>query len=470
MNDADPGTALDPGIEPQGELSAALAQLSAQLPGAVLTDTADVGAFSTDASRAAPVGLPAAVVTATSTAHVSTALRWASRHRVPVSVRGSGTGLTGGAVAYPGGLVISLARMDSILGVDPANRLARVQAGVITADIDRAAAAHGLMYAPDPASYQESTIGGNIATNAGGLRCVKYGVTADSIAGLEVVLATGEVIRTGGQTRKDVVGYDLTRLFVGSEGTLGVVTAATVRLVPRPTGDTITFRAAFATLVDAGEAVTAIMRRTTPPDVMELMDRLSVKAVERLQPTGVVIAGAAAVLVGQFIGPGARADVVAVAEICRRHQAIDVEQADGDVLLEARRVTGRALSAEGLRVSSDIAVPISRLADMFAAIERIGGTHGVSIPTFAHAGDGNLHPSVIVDPNDEQERELGERVLDEVSDAALALGGTLTGEHGIGSLKRHALPKQLDAPTLAAHRLVKDAFDPQHILSPGRGI
>ena len=448
----------------------AIEELTGLLPGRVLTDRSSMAAFSTDASRAVLDGLPAAVLRATSTADVSVALRWASRHRVPVSVRGSGTGLTGGAVAYAGGLVISLAQMDAILAVDPANRLAHVQAGVITAEIDRAAEAHGLMYAPDPASYQESTIGGNIATNAGGLRCVKFGVTADSIAGLEVVLATGEVIRTGGQTRKDVVGYDLTRLFVGSEGTLGVVTAATVRLLPRPTGETITFRAAFPSLVDAGAAVTAIMRRPGPPDVMELMDRLSVEAVERLQPTGAVVDGAAAVLVGQFIGPGAREDVGAVAEICRRQNALAVDQADGDVLLEARRVTGRALSAEGLRVSSDIAVPISRLADMFAAIEQIGMAHGVAIPTFAHAGDGNLHPSVIVDPEDAEARDRGEQILDEVSDAALALGGTLTGEHGIGSLKRHALPKQLDGPTLAAHRLVKRAFDPLDILSPGRGI
>ena len=224
-----------------------------------------------------------------------------------MSVRGSGTGLTGGAVAYPDGLVVSLAAMDRIIGIDPANRLADVQAGVVTAEIDRAAAAYGLMYAPDPASYRESTIGGNIATNAGGLRCVKYGVTADSVAGLEVVLASGDVIRTGGRTRKDVVGYDLTRLFVGSEGTLGVVTAATVRLVPRPTGDTVTFRAVFPSLASAGEAVTAVMRTSAVPEVMELMDRPSVDAVERHHPTGLSTDGAAAVLVGQFIGPSARA-------------------------------------------------------------------------------------------------------------------------------------------------------------------
>jgi glycolate oxidase len=448
----------------------ALEELLRTLPGRVLTTDEQVGPFGGDASRATPAGRPLAVVTATKTSDVSHALRWASAHRVSVSVRGSGTGLTGGAVAYPGGLVISLAAMDRILGVDPANRLADVEAGVVTAEIDGAATAYGLMYAPDPASYRESTIGGNIATNAGGLRCVKYGVTADSVAGLEVVLASGEVIRTGGRTRKDVVGYDLTRLFVGSEGTLGVVTAATVRLVPRPQGDTVTFRAVFPSLESAGAAVTAVMASAVVPEVMELMDRLSVDVVEKHYPTGLRIDGAAAVLVGQLIGPRARADSATAAAVCRAAGATSVEEADGDVLLEARRVSGRALSAEGLRVSSDVAVPIARLADMFTAIERISREERVAIPTFAHAGDGNLHPSVIVDPADPAARDRGESVLDRVSDAALALGGTLSGEHGIGSLKRHSLPKQLDAATLAAHRLVKDAFDPQHILTPGRGI
>jgi glycolate oxidase len=447
-----------------------LEELLAALPGRVLTDPGAVAAYSTDASRASLDGVPCAVVTAHSTEDVATALRWANQHDVRVSVRGSGTGLTGGAVAYPDGLVVSLAAMDAILGIDPANRLADVQAGVLTAEIDRAASAYGLMYAPDPASYRESTIGGNIATNAGGLRCVKYGVTADSIAGLQVVLANGDVITTGGRTRKDVVGYDLTRLIVGSEGTLGVVTAATVRLVPRPIGETVTFRAVFPTLVAAGTAVTAIMGSGVVPEVLELMDRASVDAVERHHPTGFPVGGAAAVLVGQLVGRQARDESVSVARLCTDAGAVDVEEAEGDLLLEARRVTGPALSAEGLRVSSDVAVPIARLAEMFAAIERISHEEEVPIPTFAHAGDGNLHPSVLVDPDDPAGRDRGERILDRVSAAALALGGTLSGEHGIGSLKRHALPQQLDAATLAAHRLVKDAFDPHHILSPGRGI
>ena len=384
-------------------------------------------------------------------------------------MRGSGTGLAGGANAYAEGLVISLAGMTEIVSIDPANRLAEVQAGVITADIDAAAAQYGLMYAPDPASYRESTIGGNIATNAGGLRCVKYGVTRDSVAGLEVVLANGDVIHTGSRSRKDVAGYDLTSLFVGSEGTLGVVTAATVRLRPRPHGEVLTFRATFAALESAGRAVTSIMSCLVP-EVLELMDRASVNIVERFQPTGLDAETAAAVLVGQFIGPNAAADVEKVRQLCLPIGALDVSIAEGDALLEARRITGRALSAQGLRVSSDVAVPISRLAEMFEAIQRIGAQERVSIPTFAHAGDGNLHPSVIVAGDTPADLEHGERVLDLISDAALALGGTLSGEHGIGSLKRSSLPKQLYPRTLAAHRLVKTAFDPAGILSPGRGI
>ncbi|MDQ0577078.1 FAD-binding oxidoreductase [Agromyces albus] len=447
-----------------------LSDLIARLGGRVLTDPADLASYSTDASRARPEGLPAAVVVARSSADVAAAVEWANRNDVKVSVRGSGTGLAGGAVAYPGGLVISLAGMNRIVAIDPANRLAEVEAGVITADIDRAAAEHGLMYAPDPASYRESTIGGNIATNAGGLRCVKYGVTADSIAALEVVLASGEIIRTGSRTRKNVVGYDLTNLFVGSEGTLGIVTAVTVRLRPRPVGTTVTFRAAFPTIAAAGRAVSAIMSSDVVPEVLELMDRTSVDVVEKFYPTGLSTDGASALLVGQFIGRTAIGDLEQATTMCRKAGAISVEQAEGDILLEARRVSSRALSAEGLRVSSDVAVPIARLADMFEAVERISAEEGVPIPTFAHAGDGNLHPSVIVRGDDDETYVDAERILDRITDTALSLGGTMSGEHGVGSLKYGSLAKQLDPATLAAHRLIKTAFDPKGILTPGRGV
>ncbi|MDT0353081.1 FAD-binding protein [Pseudonocardia sp. DSM 45834] len=276
------------------------------LPESATTDPQVLAALSTDASRATATGLPFAAVRARTTHDVSRALAWASRRRVPVSVRGAGTGLAGGAVAYRGGLVLSLAGMDSVLEVDVPGRLMRVQPGVITAEVDRVAGRHGLMYAPDPASHRESTIGGNIATNAGRLRCVRYGVTADSVAGLQVVLADGRMVTTGSRTRKNVVGYDLTRLFIGSEGTLGVVTEATLRLLPRPTGTPATVRAVFATLEAAGAAVASAMAGPVTPEVMEMMDRASVDIVERYQPTGLADIAGAAVLVAQTTGIQAR--------------------------------------------------------------------------------------------------------------------------------------------------------------------
>ncbi|HKS03502.1 MAG TPA: FAD-linked oxidase C-terminal domain-containing protein [Arthrobacter sp.] len=435
----------------------------------VLTDPADLARYSRDASRAVPAGLPAAVLTARSTDDVVAGVRWAARHKVRLSVRGAGTGLAGGAVAYEGGLVMSLAGMNTIISIDPDNRLAQVQAGVVTADLDAAAADYGLMYAPDPASYRQSTIGGNIATNAGGLRCVKYGVTSDSVAGLEVVLANGDVITTGARTRKNVAGYDLTSLFVGSEGTLGIVTGATLRLVPRPAGKAVTFRATFPTAASAGQAVAAIMGSFVVPDVMELMDRASVRIVEQFHPTGLSTEGAA-ILVGQFISPSSEADASVASALCTKAGATAVEQADGDVLLEARRVSGKALDARGLRASCDVAVPISRLADMFVALEQIGAANNVEIPTFAHAGDGNLHPSVVIADESPEAYTAAERILDLITDQAILLGGTISGEHGIGSLKVGALGKQLEPATLAAHHLIKSAFDPLGILTPGRAV
>jgi glycolate oxidase len=444
-------------------------ELAEELEGRILTDPAELVRYSSDASRAIPEGLPLAVLAARTTEDVVAGVRWAARNNILVSVRGAGTGLAGGAVAYPQGLVISLAEMTTILNVDPGNRLAEVQPGVITADIDAAAAQYGLMYAPDPASYRQSTIGGNIATNAGGLRCVKYGVTADSVAGLEVVLANGDIIHTGSKTRKNVVGYDLTSLFVGSEGTLGIVTAATLRLRPRPAGTAVTFRATFPTVATAGRAVTAIMNSSVVPDVLELMDRASVEIVEKFHPAGLSTDGAA-ILVGQFISVSSEEDAAVAARLCKEAGASDVEQAEGDVLLEARRISGKALDARGLRASCDVAVPIARLADMFVALEKLSIDENVGIPTFAHAGDGNLHPSVLIADESAEAYAEAERILDLITDQALKLGGTISGEHGVGSLKFGSLSKQLDPATRAAHLRIKNAFDPQGILTPGRGI
>lgn len=447
----------------------AFAELKDKL-GEALLEGGKVVPYMQDSSRATAEGLPLGVVLARDANDVSTALKWASAHRVVVSVRGAGTGLSGGAVGYRDGLVISLAGMTAITGMEPGDRLIDVQAGVITSDVNTAAAAHGLMYAPDPASVYQSTIGGNIATNAGGLRCVKYGVTADSVAALEVVLSTGEIIHTGARTRKNTVGYDLTALFVGSEGTLGVITAATLRLRPQPIGETVTFRASFPTLQAAGRAVSALAMSPTVPEVLEMLDHASIQAVERLYSTGIETDGVAAILLGQFIGPDADHAAGSAESLFRSVGATAVERAEGDALLEARRFTGPALSAEGLRVSSDVAVPVSRLADMFSAIERISVRKGVVIPTFAHAGDGNLHPSVIVRTDSQAERENAERILDAVTDAALRLGGTASGEHGVGSLKLDALAKQLEPASRRLQLQIKALLDPAGILTPGRAI
>ncbi|WP_460774221.1 FAD-binding oxidoreductase [Microbacterium sp. GXF7504] len=447
---------------------APVAELLDLLGDRVLTTRQAVAPFTTDASRANPEGEPLAVVRARATADVSAALAWAHRHGVPVSVRGAGTGLAGGAVAYEGGLVVALDAMDRIVEIDVENRLAVVEAGVVTADLDAAARAHGLFFAPDPASSRTSTVGGNLATNAGGLRCVAHGVTRDAVAGLEVVLADGRVLATGGRTRKNVVGYDLTGLFVGSEGTLGVITRATVRLEPIPPGEPCTFRASFDSLPDAGRAVTAIVSSPARPEVLELLDAASVRIIERYRPSGLTEPGAA-LLVGQAVGADAAAHAEAIVALCREHGAVDTAVSDGDALLEARRLANPALNAAGLRVSCDVGVPVAQLAEMFAGIEEISQRHGRGISTVAHAGDGNLHPTVEAADTPEEHEAAGV-VIDDITRLALSLGGTISGEHGIGSVKQHELDWQLDATNRSVHHAIKAALDPRGILTPHRAI
>ncbi|MEQ6899182.1 FAD-linked oxidase C-terminal domain-containing protein [Microbacterium sp. KR10-403] len=451
-----------------GTRIAAIDDLRATLGERLIDETEAILPYVADASRAEPAGLPVAVVRAGSTADVSAALAWASRHRVPVSVRGAGTGLSGGAVAYDRGLVISLDGMDRILAIDPVNRLADVEPGVVTAELDAAAREHGLFFAPDPASARQSTIGGNIATNAGGLRCISHGVTRDAVAALEVVLADGRVIQTGARTRKNVAGYDLTGLFVGSEGTLGVITRATVILEPVAPGIPRTFRASFDDLVAAGQAVTDIVSSATRPEVLELLDAASVEIIEQFHPSGLPLPRAA-LLVGQTVGEDAAAQAERLLGICRSHGAVEAVATDGDELLEARRLANPALTARGLRVSCDVGVPIGELAAVFAGISEIGRRHGRRISTVAHAGDGNLHPTVEAGDTPDEHR-AAEAVIDDITRLALAHRGTITGEHGIGSVKRHELGWQLDAASLDVHRTLKAALDPHGILTPGRAI
>src|SRR5690625_723275 len=445
-----------------------LAQLTSLLGDAVITTGPELDQLSRDSSRYHPTAPPLAVVMARTTAEVSAALGWAHRHQITVSVRGAGTGLSGGAVGYAGGLVLCLQQLNQIRDIDAVNRLAVVEAGVITAELDRAVREHGLFFPPDPASVEISTVGGNIAINAGGLRCISHGVTRDAVAALEVVLADGTVLNTGARTRKNVVGLDLTSLFVGSEGTLGVITAATVRLKPVPPGTPRTFRASFDSIQAAGEAVTDIVNSEAQPEVLELLDADSVKIIEECYPSGLMVPKAA-VLIGQTVGHDAAETAEAITAICARHGASEVAVADNDALLEARRLANPALSARGLRASCDVGVPIGELANVFRGIEEIAERHGRAVSIVAHAGDGNLHPTV--EAGDTEEEYLAaEAVIVDISKLAVSLGGTISGEHGIGAVKHHELPIQLDQAVRDTQQAIKHALDPHGILTPARAI
>jgi len=448
--------------------------LEKRLPaGRVVTDPDQIGAYSLDEHSYVTPGQPCAVVVAHETSDVVAALRWATENRVPVIPRGAGTGIVGGTAAVDGCLILSLARMTAIRELAPEDELAVVEPGVINAELDREARKHGLMYAPDPSSFETCTIGGNIATNAGGLRCVKYGVTRESVLGLEAVLADGTVLRTGRRTLKGVVGYDLTSLLVGSEGTLAVVTEATLRLRPAPRQPPVTVAAEFGTIRRAAEAVWAIVRAAVGPSLLELMDRATLEALDDwrnigLEPT------TGAMLLAQADGPDAPQAAAAMAQCCEQAGAsvvaVSQDEAEAAQLLTVRRTAFNAIERIGACLIEDVCVPRSKLPEMFDAVGRIAARHGVSVPTVAHAGDGNLHPVFVFD------RLLPEipaevwAAADEVFREALALGGTLTGEHGVGTLKRHWLGEELGAPTLAANLAIKQALDPLGILNPGKAI
>lgn len=434
----------------------------------LVTDGTSLVTHATDLSRAVFTGTPLGVVFAESTADVSAALAWANEHEVPVSVRGAGTGLTGGAVAYDRGLIISLERMTRIVEIDAANRLAIVEAGVINADLTTACTEHGLFFPPDPASSRISTIGGNVATNAGGLRCVAHGVTSDWIAGLTVVLADGRIMRTGARTRKNVVGYDLTSLFVGSEGTLGIVTEAIVRLKPLPEGAPVTFWADFDTVSAAGDAVVSIVNSTAAPEALELIDAFSVEIIESFNPTGIRVPQGA-LLVGQTAGAEALAAATQIGELARAAGAVGAGIAETDALIEARRLSNPALNARGLKISCDVGVPVSSLAEMFRGVEALAAAHGIRVSSVAHAGDGNLHCTV-ESPDTPAGIAAADALIDDITRLALKLDGTITGEHGIGSVKQHEVAWQLDEVTRDVQFAVKHALDPKNILTPGRGI
>ncbi|WP_443031978.1 FAD-binding oxidoreductase [Streptomyces sp. CA-210063] len=431
------------------------------------TDPAGLAAHATDRSGTRPDGVPSAVVHARRTEDVIVTLRHANALRVPVVPRGAGTGLSGGASAGEGSLVLDLSGMNRILELSADDQLAVVEPGVITAELDRAAGPHGLRYAPDPASAALSTIGGNIATNAGGLRCAKYGVTRDSVLGLEAVLADGTVVRTGRRTVKGVTGYDLTALLTGSEGTLGVITSATLRLRPVPVA-TATLAAYFDTFEAAAEASYAIQRAGVVPALAELVDGSVLHAIDpALRERG------AALLVVQCDGAGAAAEAEVVARAVGP-LATTVETtsdpAEAEALLAARRLALPALERLGRPLIEDIAVPRSRLAEAVREIRAISVRHDVPVFTVAHAADGNLHPIVVVDPALPELPDAAWEAAGEIFALALRLGGTLTGEHGVGVLKRQWVAEELGSAAHGLQRRIKEVFDPHGILNPGKGL
>lgn len=457
-------------VVPADVLAAAVAELVDALPdGVVVTDPDRTDKYRRDRSQDPHVGTPAAVVRAESAAQVQTAVRWAARHRVPVVPRGAGTGLSGGSSAVVGGIVLSLERMAAI-EVDPTCQVAVVEPGALNKDVKEAAAEHGLWYPPDPSSYEICSIGGNVATNAGGLCCVKYGVTSDYVLGLDVVLADGTLVSLGGRWIKDVAGLSLLKLFVGSEGTLGVVTRAILRLVPaQPPRATLV--AAFPTQVAAAQAVVAI-RGTLRPSMLELMDQPSIRAVEAFRPMGLDTA-AGALLVAQSDAPGTAcaAEIETMRAACTAAGSADVlvtgDADEGELFVQARRMVIPAVERLGELMLEDVGVPVPLLPDLIDAVARVADRHRLLIPVIAHAGDGNTHPLVVVPRGDPDARRRAVVAFDEIMRAAIALGGTISGEHGVGRTKKSALPAQLGEDAMALTRRVKDALDPDGILNPG---
>jgi glycolate oxidase len=450
-------------------METALQQLVAILGDAVRTDPVSCEKYRFDWSRDPTAGIPIAVVRPRDASQVATAVQWAAEHRVPVVPRGAGSGLSGGASAVSGGIVLSLERMNSI-EIDVATRVAVVEAGAFNADVKAAAAQHGLWYPPDPSSYEICSIGGNIATNAGGLCCVKYGVTTDYVLGLDVVLADGTLITLGGKRIKDVAGLSLLKLFVGSGGTLGIVTRAILRLIPTQ-GARSTLVAYFPTVQAAADTVVTI-GGTLRASMMELMDQASINAVEDYRAMG-LDRSAGALLLTQSDAPGAAcaAEIEFMEATCTKAGAKEVfvtnDAEEGELFVAARRAAFPAIEARGSILLEDVGAPVPRLPELLSGIAAVADRYAVEIPVVAHAGDGNTHPIVIYDRGDPDARDRAHRAFEEIMQLAISLGGTITGEHGVGRTKKEALPAQLGPEVMALSRTIKNALDPLGILNPG---
>ncbi|TVT36469.1 FAD-binding protein [Amycolatopsis rhizosphaerae] len=450
-----------------------VAELRAVVPGdRVVDDPGIVESYLQDHAEWAPYGRAAAVVRPRTTEEVQAVVRVAARLRVPVVPRGAGTGLSGGANAIDGCVILSFESMDRVLEINRLERLAVVQPGIVNDDLRAACAVHGLWYPPDPASAPWSTIGGNVATNAGGVCCVKYGVTRDYVLGLEVVTGRGDVVRLGRRTAKGVAGYDLCGLMVGSEGTLGVITEITVRLRPSRAPER-TVAGYFDSIVAAGEAVSAVSASGVVPSALELVDRHCLEAVDAWKNMG-LSADANVVLLGRCDTPGLAGEEEAQVLLRCFEQAgaswaaVSSDEQEAEALFDARRLAYPALERLGPVLTEDVCVPKAQVPEMLARIEKTAVAHDTLIANIAHAGDGNLHPLLITPIGDEDAKRRAQAAFEDIIADAVELGGTVTGEHGVGLLKRGGLRREVSPGVLDLHRAVKTALDPLGILNPGK--
>jgi glycolate oxidase len=445
----------------------------------LVTDADVVASLSSDDAEWAPVGKAAVALRARSEAEVAHAVRVCADLGVPLVPRGAGTGLSGGANAVDGCVMLDLSRMNAVKEIDADNLVTVVEPGIVNDDLKAHVARQGLWYPPDPASAPWSTIGGNVATNAGGLCCVKYGVTRDYVLGMRVAMGGpagyGNVVTLGRRTAKGVAGYDLTALMVGSEGTLGVVTEVTLRLRPALAGKPRTVVGAFRDLVSAGTAVAAVTRRGLTPSALELLDRVCLVAVEEWKHLGLE-ADSEALLLARVDtpGPGGDAEAAAVVEAFAAGDplfaVVSSDDDEAEALFAARRLAYPALERLGPVLTEDVCVPRSAVPAMLKQLVDIAARHDVTMATIAHAGDGNLHPLLITPAGDDEARLAAQRAFEEMLDAAIALGGTVTGEHGVGLLKRDGMRRELDPLAVALQRSIKETLDPAGIFNPGKAL
>jgi len=431
----------------------------------VIDDPQVLVAYERDQAPFAPSTLPSAVLVARSVEEIAATAKFASERHIPLVVRGAGSGLAGGANAIAGSIVISLEKLDQIIDLDPVNQIARVQAGVINKKLDEAAAKFGLAYLPDPASREWSTLGGNIATNAGGMCCVKYGVTAQHVRSIKVVLASGEIIEFGFPTRKAVTSLNLRDLFIGSEGTLGIIVEATLALAPRPKPP-ITLIATFPNAVSAATAASKMLPLT--PSMLELMDRTTLATVEGWKPMGFEACEALLIMQSdQSANDCERAQAIAI-----ECGAIDAQYSDdpkdSELLIQVRKLAYPALERSGVALLDDVVVPISKIAELVEGVEAIAARNEVLIGLFGHAGDGNMHPTIVYSHQDKAAEARALTAFNEIIALAQELGGTASGEHGIGALKVSAVENELSPSFRKLQREIKEIFDPNQILNPGK--